>query len=183
MNKNIKTILLLILLFVIYSCTTNTVKKESLSGISQKDSISTKYDDSIVVRSHVDKTIGKELSLWMHNKSNKPIRLKKEYQIQVLEDSSWLTLVKAHLDAEPSIHPKDTLTVKFDLKIPEVSRNLLKEKIGRWTYSHKETYRIINIISVDNPKDTLPIKTLFNTGNLNFVYGGKKHGVIITELH
>ena len=161
-------ILLLILLFVIYSCTTNTVKKESLSGNSQKDSISTKYDDSIVVRSHVDKTIGKELSLWMHNKLNKPIRLKKEYQIQVLEDSSWLTLVKAHLDAEPSIHPKDTLTVKFDLKIPEVSRNLSKEKIGRWTYSHKETYRIINIIYVDN---------------LNFVYGGKKHGVIITELH
>ena len=70
MNKNIKMILLLILLFVIYSCTTNTVKKESLSGNSQKDSISTKYDDSIVVRSHVDKTIGKELSLWMHNKSN-----------------------------------------------------------------------------------------------------------------
>ena len=62
-------ILLLILLFVIYSCTTNTVKKESLSGNSQKDSISTKYDDSIEVRSHVDKTIGKELSLWMHNKS------------------------------------------------------------------------------------------------------------------
>ena len=24
---------------------------------------------------------------------------------------------------------------------------------------------------------------LFNTGNLNFVYGGKKHGVIIVELH
>lgn len=74
MNKNIKMILLLILLFVIYSCTTNTVKKESLAGNSQKDSISTKYDDSIVVRSHVDKTIGKELSLWMHNESNKPIR-------------------------------------------------------------------------------------------------------------
>lgn len=175
--------LLLILLFLICSCSTNTVKKESLLGNSQKDCISTKYYDSIVVRSHVDKTIGKELSLWMHNKSNKPIRLKKEYQIQVLEDSSWLTLVKANLGAEPSIHPSDTLTVKFDLKISEVRRNPLKRKKERWTYSHKETYRIINIIYVDNPKDTLPIKTLFNTGNLNFVYGGKKHGVIIVDLH